>query len=187
MSTQIELTSQQLEQIKTQLSFYLSDSNFPRDQFLLDEAKKNEEGWINISEFAKFNKIKATTSDVGVISKCFENCDDVVLSEDRLRVKRKNPAPSIDVIDKRTILVSYKKIVDRAKIEQIFSKFGKILSVWNLKSKKGVRHNEIEYENEDIAKATVAQESYVYQDGDEEITFELKLKYFLFCILFIST
>ena len=36
--------------IAKQVEFYFSDYNMPRDRFLQEEAKKNEEGWIGVLE-----------------------------------------------------------------------------------------------------------------------------------------
>jgi len=172
-----ELEPEVLGQITKQLNFYFSDSNYPKDNFLLEEAKKNDEGWIAVAEFCKFNKIKALTSDVGVISKCFKNCEDVTVSEDGNQVKRKNPIPSMDVLNARTIVVAgFSKNVDKVKIDEFFSQFGKILSIWFNKAKKGKRSLSIEFENEEIAKATASKGTVTFKEGDADITLTMTLK-----------
>ena len=41
-----------------QVEYYFSDSNFPKDKFLMAEVAKSDEGWVNLTVIAGFNKIK---------------------------------------------------------------------------------------------------------------------------------
>jgi len=101
----------------------------------------------------------------------------VTVSEDGNQVKRKNPIPSMDVLNARTIVVAgFSKNVDKVKIDEFFSQFGKILSIWFNKAKKGKRSLSIEFENEEIAKATASKGTVTFKEGDADITLTMTLK-----------
>ena len=40
------------------MEFYFSDANLPTDAFLIKKVKANEEGWVNLSVIASFNRMK---------------------------------------------------------------------------------------------------------------------------------
>jgi len=165
------------------LNFYFSDSNYPRDDFLLkftDES--NPEGWVPIEEFAKFNMVKRLTSDLALIVNCFRECDNVIVSDDGNRVKRKNPPPSIDQLNSRTVFVtgfSSSKNIDKNQVDELLSTFGKVLSVWSIKdSRKKKKSVFVEFETEDSALAAIAAGTINYDDEKEyELAIKSKVDY----------
>eukprot|EP00667_Euglena_gracilis_P008074 EG_transcript_8168 len=66
------------EQIRTQVAFYFGKENLPRDTYLLKVM--NKEGWVPLEEVARFRKMKALTSDRGVIVEALRRCPAVELS-----------------------------------------------------------------------------------------------------------
>ena len=52
--------------ILKQVEFYFSDSNLPKDKFLLEETKKNE-GWVALSTLMSFSRMKQLTEDLEVV------------------------------------------------------------------------------------------------------------------------
>ena len=45
-------------QLKRQLEFYFSDSNLPRDKFLLHLTQKTPEGWVSLETISEFKKMR---------------------------------------------------------------------------------------------------------------------------------
>jgi len=45
-------------QLKRQLEFYFSDSNLPKDKFLLQLTKKTPEGWVSLKTISEFKKMR---------------------------------------------------------------------------------------------------------------------------------
>jgi len=125
-----------------QLDFYFSDSNYPKDKFILDLAK--EDGWVPVDVFLKFNKIKNKTNDVKVVENCFRKCKLVEVSEDGKKVKRLAPLLDPQILEIRTVYAggfSSNKFVNKLNVEKAFTVFGKVMSVWNVgdrNKKKGV-------------------------------------------------
>jgi len=133
-----------------------------------------------MNEFSKFNKIKSFTNDVDVIAKCFKGCEEVIVNEDLKKVKRKNPVPSLDVLNERTIMVSgfsTNKMMDKEKVEVFFSKFGKVLSVWNHKSKnKKKKCMRVEFDSSEAANKAASAGKETFKDEEKEYALEIKLK-----------
>jgi hypothetical protein len=46
------------EQLKKQIEFYFSDSNLPRDKFLLHLTQKTPEGWVSLETISEFKKMR---------------------------------------------------------------------------------------------------------------------------------
>jgi lupus La protein len=128
----LDLASPTAEKVKAQLQFYFSDSNYPRDKFLRGKAAEND-GWIPLDVIATFSRMKQMTSDLPLIVAVAKSCEDLTVSEDGLKVKRKSPIPEKDTINERSVYV--KGLPDESagvSIESLadyFSSFGKVLSV----------------------------------------------------------
>ena len=46
------------QQLKKQIEFYFSDSNLPKDKFLLQLTKKTPEGWVSLKTISEFKKMR---------------------------------------------------------------------------------------------------------------------------------
>jgi hypothetical protein len=46
------------QQLKKQIEFYFSDSNLPRDKFLLHLTQKTPEGWVSLETISEFKKMR---------------------------------------------------------------------------------------------------------------------------------
>jgi uncharacterized membrane protein YgcG len=160
-----------LKKVTNQLDFYFSDSNYPKDTFILDYANKDD-GWVPVDVFLKFNKIKTLTMDLQIIEKCFKNAGEVVVSEDGKKVKRKSPLLDPEVLMNRTIYASgfsTGKYTNKLMIGEAFSTFGKVNSVWNLKDRNKKRRGVyIEYETEENASKALAAGNLNFKDEDKE-------------------
>lgn len=91
--------------ILTQIEYYFSDSNLPRDKFLKAETAKNAEKWVSISVLLTFNRLKALTTDEAVIAAAMKSSELVQVSEDGKQVRRSPEKPLLDenVITERSI------------------------------------------------------------------------------------
>ncbi len=79
-----------------QVEFYFSDANLPRDRFLQEELKKNEEGWIALATIASFSRMKTLASSVEEIAAALRTATEtsnVEVSEDGVCVRRKTALP----------------------------------------------------------------------------------------------
>ena len=88
-----------VEEIKAkalkQVEFYFSDSNLPRDKFLLKEVQKSEDGWIPISLIATFARMKKITEDVRLIATALEESESLLqVNEEQTHVRRLSALPA---------------------------------------------------------------------------------------------
>jgi len=123
--------SELLEKVLKQVEFYFSDSNFPRDKFLREQASQNEEGYVAIKVLISFPRLKALTEDVKLIAESLETSLDLKVNKEGDMVRRISPLPEADKSKDRTI---YTKGFPRdgytiEQVEQVFSTFGKIQCV----------------------------------------------------------
>lgn len=79
--------------IMKQVEFYFSDANLPRDRFLQEELKKNEEGWIALSVIASFKRMQALSTDLAVIADALKASQIVEVSADGAFVRRVSALP----------------------------------------------------------------------------------------------
>jgi len=128
----VDLASPTAHKVKAQLQFYFSDSNYPRDKFLRGKAAEND-GWIPLDVIATFSRMKQMTSDLALIVAIAKSCEDLTVSEDGLKVKRKSPIPEKDTINERSVYVKGLPVdstgVSIESLSDYFSSFGKVLSV----------------------------------------------------------
>ena len=73
-----------------QVEYYFSDSNFPKDKFLMAEVAKSDEGWVNLTVIAAFNKIKGLVpdQDLAVIADALRLSNILEVSEDGNSVRK---------------------------------------------------------------------------------------------------
>jgi len=120
------------EQIRKQVEFYFSDSNYPRDKFLRGQAELSALGYVSLEIVASFARMKNLTTDLNVIIKALKNYKSPVieLSEDDKNIRRINPLPEEDNLTKKSIYA--KKFPTNYTLEQIqqfFQPFGHVASV----------------------------------------------------------
>jgi len=167
-----ELTDQDLDNMSKQLDFYFSDSNYPKDKFILDLANADG-GWVPVEVFLKFNKIKKWTGDVNVVEKCFRKCKLVEVSEDGKKVKRLGAFMDPVTLESKTVCASgfsSGKYVNKIEVEKAFTVFGKVMSVWHIKDRinKKKRSVFVEFASEDIAKKAIEAGTLNYMDAGKE-------------------
>ena len=64
-----------LKKVKEQIEFYFSDSNYPTDKFMREEAAKDRENYISLDVMLRFKKLKALTTDKSVIATAIADSD----------------------------------------------------------------------------------------------------------------
>jgi len=120
------------EQIRKQVEFYFSDSNYPRDKFLRGQAELSALGYVSLEIVASFARMKKLTADLNVVIKALKNYKSPVieLSEDDKNIRRINPLPEEDTITKKSI---YAKIFPPdytlEQVQQFFQAYGHVASV----------------------------------------------------------
>ena len=77
-------------QVLRQIEYYFSDANYPKDKFLQAEVAKSEDGWVDISVLAGFNRIKTLvpSQEVSAVADILKLSNHLELSEDGARVRR---------------------------------------------------------------------------------------------------
>jgi len=163
------LSNEDLGKVKKQIEFYFSDSNYPKDKFLQEKAKENEEGYIPLEVLTTFNRLKSITTDLDQICKALDGSDVVVLNDDRTLVKRKHPVPSTLDTDARTLFIrGIPKDSKLDDLEKFFAKYGTVKSVRCLRNKNTKELTGtvfLELGNEDEAKKMAEiKEDIVFND-----------------------
>lgn len=119
--------------IKKQVEFYFSDSNYRKDTFLKAAAESDPDGWVAISVLLTFNRLKRYTTDIDVVAKAVADSEEVQISADGKKLKRINPVPDTDESAGRSLYVKGYPLDDEDvtidAIEQQFAVFGKVLYV----------------------------------------------------------
>lgn len=72
------------DNILKQMEFYFSDANLSKDRFLGELV--NNDPWVPIDLFLKFNKIRTLTQDLNDIAKAMKHSTLLDLSEDKTKV-----------------------------------------------------------------------------------------------------
>ncbi len=94
-------------QIRQQMEFYFSDSNLSKDRFLRQEIQVAPDGFVDLSVFLKFNKIRQLTSNQEIIAKALKKSELLEINQEKTHVRRRTEfvEPSQKKTDKRTIYV----------------------------------------------------------------------------------
>eukprot|EP01123_Difflugia_compressa_P007852 TRINITY_DN2198_c1_g1_i1.p1 TRINITY_DN2198_c1_g1~~TRINITY_DN2198_c1_g1_i1.p1 ORF type:complete len:436 (-),score=128.60 TRINITY_DN2198_c1_g1_i1:49-1356(-) len=164
-----DLSSDVAKKLKKQLQFYFSDSNYINDKFLRSKAAEND-GYIPISVFITFNRVKILTVDVGLITAVLKTCEELEVLNDK--VKRKSKLPEVDTSLLRSIYAKGFPTDGSANIDTIMEKFassglqGSVLSVRlrYLPDKTFKGSGYIEFEKEEDAKKFIAQKTFVWDN-----------------------
>jgi lupus La protein len=169
--------------VKAQIEFYFSDSNYPRDKFLRGKAAEND-GWVPLDVIATFSRMKQMTTELAVVVAAARACEDLVVSDDGTKVKRKNPIPEKDTINDRSVYVkglpALEAGVSIETLQEYFGKFGKVLSVRlrrdQEKSFKGKAY--VEFATQEEADKAAANKDLKFGGGDTLLEIFTKNEYF---------
>ncbi|GMI48680.1 hypothetical protein TrCOL_g12496 [Triparma columacea] len=100
LMTTADVTTKLAERI----TFFFSDANFSKDEFMLKEAANND-GYIEISSLLKFNSIKKLSTEMAKIADAAKTVPSVIVSKDGEAIRRKDPLPDKNDSVERTIFV----------------------------------------------------------------------------------
>ena len=158
-----EVDAKLKENIKRQIEFYFSDSNFRKDKFLKAQAQLDANGYVPISVLLTFNRLKALTTDVSLIVEVMKESEVVDVSEDGLKLKRNAELPANDDSMVKTLYVKgYPTDDPDVTIESVisqFSAYGKVnlVHLRKIKLTKAFKGScFIEFENESSVADAVA-------------------------------
>jgi hypothetical protein len=93
-------------QIKKQVEFYFSDSNFRRDRFLQAETKKQQDGFIPFQVLFTFKKLAALTTEEEILKKAIEHSTIVELNDQKNALRRRFDLPKEDLTSERTLVLA---------------------------------------------------------------------------------
>jgi len=81
------------KKILRQVEFYFSDSNLPKDKFLMN-LLPTDNGWIPIATIAAFKRMRSLTNDLNAVVDALRKSPSLLaVSDDGLKVKRIPPLP----------------------------------------------------------------------------------------------
>lgn len=119
-----------LKSVREQIEFYFSDANLGKDRFLKQKIDESEGGYLSLEMFCKFNKLAALTTDTNLMAKAINGSELLMLSDDKVKVKRKQPyEPSIDVDDRTIYVEPLPPGIKHDSIKELFSRFGSVVYV----------------------------------------------------------
>lgn len=82
-----------MEALKKQVEYYLSDANLKNDKFFHTKISESAEGWLSLTHILACNKIKALTSEANDIITSVESSDLLEKNEAGDSIRRKSPLP----------------------------------------------------------------------------------------------
>ncbi|XP_050306863.1 la protein homolog [Anthonomus grandis grandis] len=83
------------QKIIRQVHYYFGDINLPRDKFLQEKIKENEDGWVPLEVMLKFKRLASLSEDSKVIAEALEKSEEklVLVNEDKTQIKRNPEKP----------------------------------------------------------------------------------------------
>jgi len=156
-----------LKKVKEQIEFYFSDSNYPTDKFMREEAAKDRENYISLDVMLRFKKLKALTTDKSVIATAIADSDLVSLDESKEKLRRTTPLPTEDVITPRSIYA--KGFPDDTTYEDVKALFDAIAPVRSVrlrrrKDKSFEGSAFVEFADPTVAEEVAARKTVKFRD-----------------------
>ena len=86
------------KEIKTQIEYYLSDSNLESDEFFHNLISNDKSGYLELETIMQCNKVKKAGWTKEQIIECIKNSDQIELNSDNSKIRRKDnrPLPALD-------------------------------------------------------------------------------------------
>lgn len=97
-------TTPNLDALKKQVEYYLSDANLKHDKFFHTKISEEAEGWLPITHLLACNKMKTLTTEVSVVAEAVRISAELEVNESGDAVRRKTPLPTFEGELKRASL-----------------------------------------------------------------------------------
>uniref|UniRef100_UPI0037E9A1A9 la-related protein 7 n=1 Tax=Semicossyphus pulcher TaxID=241346 RepID=UPI0037E9A1A9 len=122
---------QLLGDVKKQVEFWFGDVNLHKDRFLRKLIDDSDDGYVDISLLASFNRMKKLTTDTKLIARALKNSSVVEVNLEGNKVRRQFPIGDVpNNVDSRTVYVELlPKDVNHSWIERVFTKCGNVVYV----------------------------------------------------------
>lgn len=131
------------QKLLTQVEFYFSDSNLPRDEFLSKEVRKRVDGMVSLQLVCSFSRMrilldisrgKVPTYIVTEVADILRTSEFLKVSDDGLRIGRatklSKPKEVLEIVDRRTIAASlFEHDTEMEDVVSFFSRYAKLNSV----------------------------------------------------------
>ena len=138
ISEEIKENESTISKLQRQMEFYFGDSNLHNDKFLLNLLKQNQKGFIDLTIFLNFNKVKKILAEIPSLDLKLKTLQQAIsassllkLNKEENKVRRKvgfNPFSNKN--DKRVVYVeNFPEKTNHEVLAKIFSKCGEVLHV----------------------------------------------------------
>jgi len=182
-SERIEVDPHLASQIINQVEFYFSNSNLPRDKYLLSFYESDPENMVPIPEIASFARMKKLTSDLVTVVSALEKSTKLRMNAQKTHITRIESLPNQINLSKSTIYI--KGIPLSSTLDDISTKFSewnapvqciRMLRQFDNKSFNGSAF--IEFASEKMAKAFVEHKRKWHSEDENELIVMMRNDYF---------
>ncbi|XP_068611818.1 la-related protein 7 [Brachionichthys hirsutus] len=117
--------------VKKQVEFWFGDVNLHKDRFLRKLIDESDDGYVDISVLADFNRMKKLTTDAKLIARALNKSAVVEVDLEGNKVRRQLPIGDVPKnVDSRTVYVELlPKDVTHSWVERAFTKCGNVVYV----------------------------------------------------------
>nr|XP_040037668.1 la-related protein 7 isoform X1 [Gasterosteus aculeatus aculeatus]XP_040037669.1 la-related protein 7 isoform X1 [Gasterosteus aculeatus aculeatus] len=122
---------QLLGDVRRQVDFWFGDVNLHKDRFMKRLIEESDDGYVDLSVLASFNRMKKLTCDTKLIARALKNSSVVEVNLEGDKVRRQLPIGDVpNDVDGRTVYVELlPKDVTHSWIEKVFTKCGNVVYV----------------------------------------------------------
>lgn len=170
--------------IVSQVDFYLSDANMPRDKFLRELASKDADGWMPVDVIASFSRMKALCEDLEEVKRALRGAESAVFETDEEggMIRRRKPMPEAqDSMAKAAYVKGFPVTCSLDDLLAFFKSHGKAVEAIRMrrfpKSKDFKGSIFVEFASESDQQAFLADAPKSY-DQEHQLTVMSKMAYF---------
>eukprot|EP00170_Pyropia_yezoensis_P002850 contig_12001_g2856 len=163
--------------MRTQVEYYFSDANLPRDKFLKSKVDETVDGYVPLATLATFKKLMALNATPAALAAALTASTALVLDDSRALVRRATPLPPPDKLPdwrSRSIYArGWKPNTIEPTVEavrEVFAPYGNVTSVrvrrW-LSEPGKTRHFRgsvfVEFDADEAADRVLAEDTHTIQ------------------------